>query len=440
MSTVRFGRVVAALVVGVLLALGAATQAFAAPVTIRVLDLGAPSLGQSLPIAAPTGGTFSADPGRALIRVTRGGGAVSEITAWCVESTRTIDQAIDYTSSLQTPADTPELAGPGYQAAGWLMGSADGLIAAAADTPVEAAAIQIAVWQLTGQAADVAAPTPNAAINARVAQLRALAAGKVLVSALAVSVPAGPATVGAPMTLTFTGTPGAIIDVVVSSGTATLSSARVTLGPSGGAPVTVTPSAAGDFVVTATAKGSTLERATFVPGTKAHQALAFVTPITLATTAKLTAALAALPSPPSIVGVPVTVEVPAALKVTKVGQANVRRGRMIHYKLTITNSSTQTAKRVVVRDQLPVGTALRRVPDRARLVSGAVVWRIDAIAPGARVTLRLVLRTDAVALGDLVNVASVAAENAATVRAQTTTRVVSAPRVIPAVVAPAVTG
>ena len=46
------------------------------------------------------------------------------------------------------------------------------------------------MWQLTGGAADRADVTASAALNARVAQIRALAAGRTLVTALAVSAPA----------------------------------------------------------------------------------------------------------------------------------------------------------------------------------------------------------------------------------------------------------
>lgn len=96
--------------------------------------------------------------------------------------------------------------------------SAD-LIADAADARLGAAALQVAVWQLTGQAADAGAPTSDPALNARAAELRALAAGWRLADALGTAVaevrageaePASAtATAGTAEAVRATGLPGA---------------------------------------------------------------------------------------------------------------------------------------------------------------------------------------------------------------------------------------
>ena len=445
MSFCRLLRITAAFAAAAVLTMGAAASlASAAPGTVRVLDLSAPSLGRSISVAAPGGGTFSADPGRALVRVTTGQGATSQVAAWCVDRTRSIDEGINYPVNLQTPADTPELTTTGYREAGWLIAASDGLITGASDSGFEAAAIQVAVWQLAGQAADVVAVTANPALNTRVAQLRALAAGKALGTTLALSGPAGAITVGSPASVTVSGAPGASVDLTVTSGSAALSRARVTLGSSGTAQIGVTPAAAGGITVGATSQGGALMRAVHPSGAKAPQGLAWVTPAPLSASVNLTAVaptVAPLVTPASV---PVTTapvvaaQVPATLQLAKSAPARLRRGRAITYTLTVTNVSAQAARGVVVRDPVPAATVLGLLPKGARLSSGAVVWSIGALAPGKSVTVHLRLRTINAPLGDVVNVASASAANAATVRARARTRLF-APRVAPAAVAP-VTG
>lgn len=434
-TAIRFVITIAALAALVAGAAGAT----AAPGTIRALDLSTPSLGARVSVVAAGGGTFSADPGRALVRITPAGGPAAQVLAWCVDPAHAISEGIDYPVDLQNASDTPALVGAGFTQAGWLIASSDRMIADAADPGLEAAAIQVAVWQLTGGAADRADVTSDAALNARVAQIRAAAAGRTIVTELAVSAPTAPVAVGAPATVTVTGTPGAVVDLTVTSGTGTLSAAQVVIGPTGSATVTLTPSAAGAVTVAATAQGGTLNRAAHLAGRVTPQSMAYVTAVPLSASAAITAA--APPVTPPTVVVPVTVtKVPvAALALTKTAPATVRRGRAIDYRLTVTNVSRTAARAVVVRDPIPVGTHLNHVPARARLRSGAVVWHLGTLAPGARVTLRLRLWTNPIAQGDVLNIATASASNAATVRARATTRVVLPRRVAPAVVVP-VTG
>ena len=378
--------------------------------------------------------TFTADPGRALVVLTPAGGTASTTTAWCVNRLRSIGTGTDYDVNLQTPADTPALAGPQMQAAGWLIGASDALIAAAADPGREAAAIQIAVWRLTGQAWDTFRVSPDAALDARAQDLRELARDRAPVTALALSVPGGTVAVGSPVTLTVTATPGAVVNLTVPAGTATLSAARVTIGPSGTATVTVTPAVAGSAVVTATAQGGALARAAHLPGARGPQDMALITPTTLTATAAVVAA-APVVTPAGVTPAPTpAITVPAVLHLRKVAPARVLRGRVIRYTLTVTNTGTVTARRVVVRDPLPAGTFVVRLPARARLAGGAVVWRLGALAPGRRVTVHLRLGTGVGTPGRVVNAAAASAANAVTVRARAVTRLVPRPRVAPVVV------
>ncbi len=428
----------AALVPLLLLLLGVATAA-AAPGTLRVIDM-SPTLGRDVSVAAPGGGTFTADPGAALVRVTDAAGAVTEATAWCVDAQRAIGTGTDYPVDLGSSADDPGIAGPAGPEAAWLISRAGALIAGAPSPGAEAAAIQVAVWQLTGQAADIGAVTSDAALNARVAALRALAAGRAPATALALSGPAA-ATPGAPAVLTVTGTPGTDVALRVVSGQATLATTAVTLGAGGSAQVALTPAGIGAVVVEARADGGVLWRASHLPGRREPQDMAWVAPVPLVATTTLTALAPVAPLAP-VAAVPIAparpVAVPAALRLVKRAPATRPRGRAVGYTLTVTNTSRRVARAVVVRDPLPEGTWLPAVPGRARVAAGVVTWRLGDMAPGARVTLRLRLRTLRSAPTLLRNEARASAANAATVRARATTRL-HRPAVAPISVPP-VTG
>ncbi|MBJ7455924.1 MAG: DUF11 domain-containing protein [Thermoleophilia bacterium] len=441
-------RLVIALAALTVLVVAATTTATASPASLRALDLESPSLGAQVTVTAAGGGTFSADPGRALLRVTPAGGPASQVLGWCVDPARVIAEDTDYPVDLQNASDTPALASPGFSQAAWLIAASDRMIADAADPRLEAAAIQVAVWQMTGSVADTASVTSSAALNARIAQIRASAAGRTIVTELAISAPSAPAAVGSPVAATVTGTPGAVVDLSVTSGAAALSAAQVVIGPSGTATVTVTPSAAGAVSIGASAQGGMLHRVVRLAGRPAPQSMAYVSAVPLTASAAITVLAPAVVTPLPVVVPAAIAQVPAAatLGLAKTAPATARPGRVISYRLTVTNVSGTVARAVVVRDPVPVGTYVTRLPDRSRLRTGAVEWRLGDIAPGARVTLVLRLRTDRLARGQVLNRATATAANAAQVRAQARTRMVTAPRraapavVAPAVVAPAVTG
>jgi uncharacterized repeat protein (TIGR01451 family) len=425
-------RLGAALLAAAILLLLGATAALGAPASIRILDT-SPSLGHEVTIAVPGGESFRDDPGRQLARITPAGGAAVETAAWCVDWQRAIDEGIDYPVDLQSAPGAPHLAGPAAQEAAWLIGRADALIAASATPGLEAAAIQVAVWQLTGQASDVPEVTDDVALNARVVQLRALAAGRSPASSLALAAPAGPVSPGAAVTVAVTGTPGAEVSLAVTGGSAALSATGVTLGPGGAAQVLVTPLGAGQVVVSARAQGGLLWRASHLPGAPEPQDMAYVAPLALSATATL-----AVTAPQPTIG-PLAKPRPAALRLVKTAPTSALRGSTIPYTLTVTNTSGRTAREVVLRDRLPEGTVLVRTPARARLSRGVVVWRLGDLAPRASVTVRMRLRTDR-ALPVVRNVARASAANAATVRAKAVTQLRQLPTRVAPVVVPAVTG
>ena len=423
------------LLAALLVLLVTASGALAAPGTLRMLQV-SPSLGHRVAVTAPGGGTFSVNPGRSQIRVTPRGADPLLTYAWCVLPRVGITSDIDYAVDLQTPADTPALAAPAQQQAAWLMSRADDLLASAANPGREAAAVQVAVWQLTGQAADIPAVTADTTLNARVAALRAMAAGRT--AGIAPTLAAAPAVAGAPVEVTVTGSPGAVVTLSATGGV--LSATEVTLGADGTARVSLTPQAVGEARVVATTPGWVLWRAVH-PSTRPAQDLSWVVPSTL--TGELVVPVAA--APPVTPEVPVAPVVPvtpapapvppsvvptgrpAALHLVKTAPRAVMTGLPVRYTLTITNITGRTAEDVVVRDVLPRGTYLRVTPAGARLVKGVVVWRIGDLAPKSTVVRRITLWTLPTTGPVLRNAATAVASNAALVRARAVTRVLPLP-------------
>ena len=193
-----------------------AAVATATPGTLRVTDEG-PSYGRAIPIATPGGGAFTADPGVRTATLTSADGSRLASEAWCVDRTRRIAEDVNYAVDVQTPSDTPALRSPGMQAAAWLMGEADGLMARATNRGAEAAAIQVAVWRRTAPAARRVAGHLRLRPERRADALRRLADGKTPATALALQAPSGVA-LGTPAGLVVSGTPGAEVDLRVGAG------------------------------------------------------------------------------------------------------------------------------------------------------------------------------------------------------------------------------
>ncbi|MFN8121129.1 MAG: hypothetical protein U0237_01735 [Thermoleophilia bacterium] len=429
---VRAAHRTAVLLVALTALLLAATGAAASPGTLRLLQV-SPSLGHKVAVTAPGGGTYSVNPGRSQVRVTATGGDPLLTWAWCVMPRVGITSGTDYAVDLQNPDTTPDLAAPAQQEAAWLMTRADGLLAAAAEPGREAAAIQVAVWQLTGQAADVPAVTADAALNARVAALRAMARGRSAAVAVTLAGPAGGVTAGAPATITLTGTPGDVVTLRATG--AALSADQVTLSSDGTATVTVTPSGAGPSTVTAAAPGAVLWRAVH-PAARPAQNMAWVVPGTVYARLVLTAAPAEVPVTPAPATTPTTPTPPAVipaqapsavLHLVKSAPRTVVTGLPVRYTLTVRNVSGRVARDVVVRDTLPRGTYVKTMPARAVLRGGAVVWRLGDLAPKATVTLHLTLWTLPSSGKVIRNGATATAENAKPVRATAVTRVLPLP-------------
>jgi uncharacterized repeat protein (TIGR01451 family) len=124
----------------------------------------------------------------------------------------------------------------------------------------------------------------------------------------------------------------------------------------------------------------------------------------------------------------------AALSIVKQAPARASAGQVVPYTITVRNRGNGVARGVVITDTLPAQTSLARRVAGARLVGGALTWRVGNIAPRGSRTVRLQLRLDAQASGERCNTAAARAGNARRVSATACTRVTPiANRVQPAV-------
>lgn len=449
LSAPRLGRAAAAAAGALVLCLSLAGSALASErATFRLLG-STPIYANAVDVQKAGGGTVHVRPARYHYRITTGVTAASpgvtiEAAGNCVDLSHYIVTGQDYQVDLQSAADAPELGSPSFLAAGWLLSQADDLIAAAPDAGLEAAAIQVAIWQLSGQASDLGAPSGDAVLNARVAELRALAAGRSVPSALAVSVAGGDTCLETPAAVTVTGTPGAVVDlsVPVTPGAASFAQvipARVTLDASGVASATLRSSIPGTVTVTANTSAPTLLRATKTPGASTPQDQLFLRPGTLSAEAThgfvdcglylfgpsapgATAPLA--PAPPAPV---VPTEPPLVISFESPSLA--APGGVAVYKLHVTNNGARTARGVRVAQRLGRGVApvSARGPKgtSSRIGRGAAHWTLAALKSGRSATLVLKVRVARRLAGDVTHTSAALRDaGAASAHASATTAII----------------
>ena len=287
----RLGRAAAFAAGALLLVLSFSSSAVAAErVTFRLLG-SSPIYANAVNVHKAAGGTVRVRPARYHYRITTPASAgtasvTTEASGNCVNLSHYIVTGRDYSVDLQTAADAPELATGPYREAAWLLSRSEDLIASASDAGLEAGALQVAIWQLTGQARDLDAPSSDVALNARVSALRALAAGRSVPSSLAVSVAGGDTCLDTGAAVTVTGTPGAVVNLAVATApgaapTAQVSPRQVTIGPDGVASASLRSAAVGAVTVQATTAAPTLIRAAKVQGATTPQDQLFLRPGTL---------------------------------------------------------------------------------------------------------------------------------------------------------------
>jgi hypothetical protein len=413
----RLGRAAAFAAGALLLVLSFSSSALAAErVTFRLLG-SSPIYANAVDVHKAAGGTVRVRPARYHYRITTSasagtGSVTTEASGNCVDLNHYIVTGRDYNVDLQTAADAPELATAPYREAAWLLSRADDLIAAAPDAGLEAGALQLAIWQLTGQARDLDAPSSDVTLNARVSALRALAAGRSVPSALAVSVAGGDTCLDTGAAVTVTGTPGAVVDLAVATApgaepTAQVSPQQVTIGADGLASASLRSSAVGAVTVQATTSAPTLIRAAKVQGATTPQDQLFLRPGTLSALATQNfidcdlylfapgAPGATIPLAPPAPETPAAPLAPAgpALVISLDSPSLAAPGGEAVYRLTVTNNGTGTKRGLKVAQRVGAGVSpvSARGPKGSRATVGrsAAHWTLPALKGGRSATLVL---------------------------------------------------
>jgi uncharacterized repeat protein (TIGR01451 family) len=456
-------------------ALVPAAASAATPAELRLL--GTEPEYATVTVRAVDGRTVTASPGMLRLRVNPIGAPQADRRGFCVDLHHLIEEGRDYDVTMTTAADDPALAGPRLAEAAWLMQSAEGLIAArpSAARALEAGALQVAIWQLVGEARENL-PTDDAALNARAAALRALAAGRAIGGPVAIAPEMSRGCAGrGTVRLRVTGVPGSSATLTAPGGA--VSPSTVTFGADGSATAAVSSSSAGTVTVTATSAGGTLTRLvraragqttpqeTMVLVPAGHRATATVTfedcplipleedrgtpvvptdapagpqqgPLTPFETPSSTPVAPPAASPPAG-SVPHTpTQTGPRLRLRKSGPARVRAGVRAVYVIRVTNGGSEVARGVRVTDLLPDGMSLTAVPAGARLDGGRVVWTLATLGPRSTRTLRVRVRIDADIAGRRCNRARATVPGAPAAAATSCTRIVAVPRtLLPAVTA-----
>lgn len=392
-----------------------------------------------------------------------------ELRGFCADLRRSIEPGVDYDVSLRTAADEPELASARMGEAAWLVDEAETLIAAASDRRGEAGAIQVAVWQLVGDAREQS-PTDDAALNRRAAELRALAAGRAVAGpiGLAAASPRGCAG-GEGVALRLSGTPGTTAELRAEGPGALVTPARVTFGADGAAVARVGAASAGVVRVTARARGGVLTRIARASAGQTTPQETFVV-VRRERVATLDVPFGDCPPPPGPEPAPdqplapfgapgpgpstppaaappadaVTPPAPAlrrrrdatsSIRLVKRGPARMRPGTAGVYVIRAVNLGAAPVRGLVIADLLPDGMWLVAVPRGAALRAGRVRWGPVTLRPGRSRTVSVRARLDADLAGRRrCNRAAATSPGVPPAAASRCTRVIAVPRrVMPAV-------
>ncbi|MFN8122913.1 MAG: hypothetical protein U0237_10850 [Thermoleophilia bacterium] len=470
-SVRRTARTTMAAAVTALAATGAAAglAAGATPTSLTITSVTQAS--RTVTTTTTSGQTVTANLGLFNLRLLPQGGTAVTALGFCDDPLVGIGVGKTYAMAMQDATEAPELAGPSYRAAAYLIRTAEAHIAAAADPRLESGAHQIAVWQLGGRV-KMDTPTNDPAMNARAAALRAEALATSDKSPGAAGSAATACAGTGEVTVTVSGAAGAKAQISVSSGSAVVSANQVVLGADGQATVRVTASAPGASVVRVVLDTAGLRRAVRV-GTSGPQQTVSVTPGS--TVFQVPVEFTDCTSTPSIPGggdaTPTTPapnplapsgdrpagETPQggggtpapelqrpALTLTKTAPARARLGGAITYRLTVRNTGDTTLTGVAITDPVPDGLIVPAGSRAARLLrSGAIGISVGRLAPGASRTYSVTLRSLMDRGGRICNLATATGTSgsgsSATVlrdRARACTTLAGRPRaVVPAVTA-----
>ncbi len=233
----------------------------AQPATLRLT--GSDPEYRSTLLTTPAGRQITASPGLFRLRITPAGGTAVEQRGFCADSLHAITGGVNYNVSLRTADDEPLLGSTRFGEAAWLIQQAESMVAAAPSSAraLEAGALQVAVWQLTDQIRETT-PTNDAALNARTAAIRALAAGHAIGGPVTITAAATHGCAGrSAVALRLTGTPGSTATLSATGGAGVVSPAQVTFDANGVADASVTSATPGAVTVTARSQGGRLTRA-----------------------------------------------------------------------------------------------------------------------------------------------------------------------------------
>ena len=190
----------------------------------------------------------SAAAGSAVVSVTPGSAQV----LGDVNATTVIESA-----GLERSSDDPTLGGTAGGSVAWLLSRSSALIAASPTPTVEAAAVQVAAWKMTG-AVNAATPTTSAAVNLRAADLVTAAAGRSLPSTIVVSAPSK-ACLDEVTRVSLQGPPNSPVSLT-PTGPVVLLQDSLTLNASGAGTALVRPRRPGAIGIAASGQSSELVR------------------------------------------------------------------------------------------------------------------------------------------------------------------------------------
>ena len=125
------------------------------------------------------------------------------------------------------------------------------------------------------------------------------------------------------------------------------------------------------------------------------------------------------------------------LSITKLGPKSSQVRRAVRYTLRITNTGASVARNVIVRDPVPSGMTVAKLPANATLSNRQVRWSIGDLQPGQSVTFSVLLRAERNVTRRICNVGFSSAGNAPEVSSRACTRFV---KVVRRVLLPKVTG
>lgn len=146
-----------------------------------------------------------------------------------------------------------------------------------------------------------------------------------------------------------------------------------------------------------------------------------VTKATAPVVVRVCAVSGTTPLPPvGIVGTPVQ---PPSLRVTKAGPATATAGRLVTYRITVSNRGAGEALAVMLRDVLPRGFSVPGKVAGGSVDKGAVRWDLGTLAAGESRTVKVTFRLDRGIKGRRCNTAIATPSNGASASGTRCTRI-----------------